>query len=190
MKMIKQVSASFLRQSCRGLWLVITFSLSLTFSALAISEIYQTTDKDGNAVFSDIKTDRSEPVTLQPTNTTTLPKLDTSNSFETDSSQEIPASYTSLLIQSPLNDETIRNTVGNVNVSVQVTPTLLANHGIQILVDGTAITKPLSNTHFQFGGIERGVHQLTAQIIDLSDGSVVETSPSVQIHLKQHSASH
>ena len=190
MKMIKQVSASCLRLSATGIWLTVTFSIGLTFSTLAISEIYQTTDKDGNTVFSDIQTDRSEPVTLQPTNTTTLPKLESADFLETEPSEEIPAGYTSLLIQSPANDETIRNTVGNFSVSVAVAPELTTNHGIQILVDGIAVTDALAINQFQITGAERGTHQLTAQIVDLSDGSVIETSLSVQIHVKQHSASH
>lgn len=190
MKMIKQIFANIPRQPSRGAWTALTFFLALSFSTLAISEIYQSTDNDGNAVFSDIKSDRSEPVTLQPTNTTTLPKLDTTDHMETESSQEAPVRYSSVSIQSPSDDEIIRNTVGNVNVSVLVEPALQANHGIQILVDGTAVTRPLSNTQFQFGGIERGSHQLSAQIVDLSDDSVVETSPTVQFHVKQHSIRH
>ncbi|MBV1959564.1 MAG: DUF4124 domain-containing protein [Pseudomonadales bacterium] len=190
MEMIKQLFENILRQPSRGIWAALTFCLALSFSALAISEIYQSTDSDGNTVFSDTKSDRSEPVTLQPTNTTTLPKLDTTDFIETEPSEEAPARYSSISIHSPLDDEVIRNTVGNVNVSVLIEPALQANHGIQILVDGTAVTEPLSNTQFQFGGIERGSHQLSAQIIDLSDDSVIETSPAVQFHVKQHSIRH
>lgn len=142
-------------------------------------------------MFSDIKTKSSKPIVLPPLETHSFPKANTEESFETAPTQtHQPVNYSTLLIQSPSEGQVIRNTSGNLSVSVSIAPPLQENHRIQVLIDGTTVSAPQQETHFDLTEIYRGTHQLSAQIIDTSDNSIIKTSSPVQVHVKQHSILH
>ena len=202
MKIKKQIFDRSLHQICWGRPLAaaalagtLAFSTlafsTLAFSPLAFSEIYKSTNKAGTPVFSDIKTKSSKPIVLPPLETHSFPKANTNESFEAapvQTSQSV--NYSSLLIQSPSEDQVFRNTAGNLSVSVSIAPPLQENHRIQILIDGVTVSAPQQETHFDLTEIYRGTHQLSAQIIDTSDNSIIKTSSPVQVHVKQHSILH
>lgn len=163
----------------------------VTFSTLANSEIYRSTNETGAPAFSDIKTKNAKPLTLQPLNTHTPPKADTSQAPASASQQpKQQAVYSSLRIQSPSNDQVIRSNSGDISISVTVSPALQNGHRIQILIDGAVVSAAQSTTDFTLNEVYRGTHQLTARIIDLSNNSTLIISPPVEVHVKRHSILH
>ncbi|MDF1642896.1 MAG: hypothetical protein P1U80_01765 [Pseudomonadales bacterium] len=192
MKIKKQIFDRPLHQICwRRPLAVATLIGTLAFSTLASSEIYKSTNKAGTPVFSDIKTKSSKPIVLPPLETHSFPKANTEESFEAAPAQtHQPVNYSTLLIQSPSKDQVIRNTSGNLSISVSIAPPLQENHRIQVLIDGATVSEPQQETDFELTEIYRGTHQLSVQIIDTSDNSIIKTSSPVQVHVKQHSILH
>ena len=163
----------------------------LTLATPITAEIYKSTDNSGAAVFSDIKTRQSKAVSLPPMNTHTPANTDHLFSEEsTTSKKPLQNFYNQLEILSPNQDEVFRNNAGNITVEVIASPSLLANHKIQILMDGAVASEPQSTNQFSLSEIPRGEHSLSAQIIDTNDNEVLISSSAIQFHIKRHSTLH
>ena len=165
--------------------------MALALATTSYAEIYKSTNDSGGAVFSDIKTNRSNPISLPPTNTHT--PVPTKNLFEDNTTvSELPQTvvYDTLTIQSPSQDQVFRNNADQVGVIVAVTPALQGNHQIQILLNGSVTAEPQSGNQFSLSELPRGAHSISAQVINPSDGSILISSPAIQFHIKNHSILH
>ena len=162
--------------------------LSLGCSSIASAEIYQSKDKTGAAVFSDIQTNNAKPMVLEPLNTHT-PAKTAGFPFAATSTEPTNTplnNYETLSIQSPSHDQVIRNQSGQLSVAVAITPALLSQHQIQILLDGSAASEPQQSGRFELNEINRGTYQITAQVIDSTTGVVLKSSSAITVHVKQH----
>ena len=73
--------------------------------------------------------------------------------------------YLSFSIESPLDQETIQNQP-NITVKLSIKPDLQENDKIQIYLDGKPWGLAQASTQIDLGRLERGMHQLHAEIID------------------------
>jgi hypothetical protein len=149
----------------------------------AFAGVYTYLDADGNRVFTDKpRSANAQRIELTPTNSTSLPAPPSS---------EPPAlptvlmpAYLLLRITLPEPDATIRDNSGNVLVTLESEPGLLAGHSYRLLLDGQPYAAPARSPVFALDNLDRGTHQLAAEIVD-EEGRIVERTPSQPFHLKR-----
>ena len=195
-----------LRRSGGGLWpvgpgsdrllimkrlLMILITPALAAGPVAASEIYRSTDADGNVVFTDERpSDDAEPVELDPLTTVKPVEGDpddaaTGSTGVTEDQPDMPANGISgIAIADPGNEKGIRHNGGNVPFRVALEPegaTLPRGHQVEIILDGerrgrSAITQVTDSP------VERGPHTVRARIID-NAGQTTYESESVKFYL-------
>ena len=91
--------------------------------------------------------------------------------------------YTSMRIVQPVNDTTVFNNSGNVDVTIALAPDLRAAAGdrVALSLDGRD-AGVFAETHFRLAAVERGEHVLVARVIDGSGNTLVESLP-VSFHM-------
>ena len=157
-------------------------------AGLASAAIYQTTDEQGNAVFSDEPSSGSKPVDLPPLPTYSAPKYRDPEPATDASGKPGPKGYSSLRIRQPEADATIRDNTGAVPVAVAIEPKLnqAAGHRLQFLLDGQPVADPGTQTSVTLPNIDRGAHQVQAVVVDAS-GNELKRSDSVRFYLHRQS---
>jgi len=163
----------------------------LIASTIASAEVFKTINPDGSTSYSDVKTEGAEAITapeLTPTPAVKYPKKKPAAKTE---EKAVAVPYQTFSIASPADEETIRDNNGNVSVSFTINPALQTKfkHSITVLLDGKARKTALTTTSAQLQNIDRGMHSLSAQIVDGS-GKVINTSNIVTIHMKRQSKLH
>lgn len=159
--------------------------LMAAFSSTATAQIYKTIDKNGNVVFTDIpsRSQPSEKVILRPI--TELPPQVISAPFSKTPADKTAAnhfSYDVFTITSPANDSTVRNS-GTFTIKVSTKPTLDRTHKVRFSINGKAITGPRRSLNYQVKNLERGTHQITAELLN-SSGKVVQSTDST-VHVQR-----
>lgn len=165
------------------------FSLCVSISTVH-ADIYKWTDSSGDVHFSDKPQDGAEKVILpnmqsytppQPTENQTASSNTTATSDDkTDSSSD--AAYKKLNIVQPEDQQTIRNPKGYISVILEPHPKLKQGDGLQIILDGNPIDKPIANTIFALQNIRRGSHTIAAQLVG-KDGKVLLTSDQITVYM-------
>jgi len=158
-------------------------------AGLAAAAIYRSTDEQGNVVFSDEPSSGSKPVDLPPLPTFSAPKYRAVQPVEGRSTQPGEKGYSTLLIQQPEPDATIRDNTGAIPVAVVIEPQLndAAGHRLQFFLDGEPVGDPGIQTSTTLSNIDRGAHQVQAVVLDAS-GKELKRSASVTFYLHRHSA--
>ncbi len=177
-------------------FLLLRFLMGVLASLLLLqnsfADIYKTTLPDGTVVYSD-QPDAASPSTsekLEETFVPTLsfPKVNTQRSSKKSYSRgKSGFKYRSVSISSPKNDTTLRNTGGQLTVTVSVSPYLHPKHQLILLSNGTQVAGPTSSTEIKTTEIFRGTHTLSINIID-NKGNIVTRSNPTTIHVHQSSA--
>ncbi len=157
-------------------------------AGLSWAAIYQTTDEHGNVVFSDEPSTGSKPVDLPPLPTYSAPKYRADQPVQDASRQSEAKAYSSLSIQQPEQDATIRDNTGAVAVAAAMEPQLnqAAGHRLQFFLDGKPVGEPGTQTTTTLSNIERGAHQVQAVVFDAS-GHELKRSDSVTFYLHRQS---
>lgn len=166
----------------------------LTGAGLCAAEVYRSVDAEGNIIFSDTPTEGAEKIELKETTVVPsrpLPRRTERISPDDEDAAAAPFNgYQRLEITAPAEAETIRNQ-REVNVAVAISPALQADagHRLQLYFDDATYGEPGTQTSFQLIELERGAHQLRAEILDDS-GAVVEASESRTFFIHLHSIQH
>ena len=163
-----------------------TIGFVILSSLLAVAEdtVYRSTDKNGNAVFTDQATENAQEIEIKETATYTetvptyTPTSKTKNVYKS-------IGYTSLSILQPASEEATRSNSGNLTVSYSLQPALESKHSTELLIDGSPVQSSGSSGSFSLTNIDRGTHTLMVQVIDDS-GSVLITSDSVMITMLRY----
>ena len=145
-------------------------------SAYAVSAgLYRGVDSEGNVLYSDTPFEDAEKYTPPPISVMDAPKLATEKKVVEDE-QPAEFKYMGFDIESPVNEQTIRNDP-DVKVSVKLVPALNteAGHSIWLLLDGNPVMKNSLDTSFYIGRIERGAHKLQAQVRGTEGKAIVQT---------------
>jgi len=140
-------------------------------------------DADGNRVFTDKpRSANAQRVELAPANSASLPAPPPA------APPALPAAllpaYQLLRITLPEPDATIRDNEGNLLVTLESDPGLLEGHSYRLLLDGEMHGAPARSPVFTLDNLDRGTHQLAAEIID-GEGRIVERTPNQPFHLKR-----
>jgi len=169
--------------------LMIFLPVALTAGPVAASEIYRTTDADGNVVFTDERpSDDAEPVELDPL--TTVKPVEgapdgASSAGTSEAEPDTPSNGISgISVAYPENEKGIRHNGGNVPFRVALEPegaTLPRGHQVEIILDGEARGRAAS-TQVTVSPVERGPHTVRARIID-NAGQTRYESESVKFYL-------
>lgn len=157
--------------------------LFLLTSLPAFAGVYTYLDADGNRVFTDHpRRANAERLELAPPNSANMPAA---------ARHEPPAPPTVLLpayqllrITLPEPDATIRDNSGGLLVTLESEPGLLEGHSYRVLLDGQPHGAAARSPVFALDNIDRGTHQLAAEIID-GEGRIVERTPNQPFHLKR-----
>lgn len=157
--------------------------LLLLTSLPAFAGVYTYLDADGNRVFTDKpRSANAQRIELAPANSASLPAPPPA------APPALPAAllpaYQLLRITLPEPDATIRDNDGNLLVTLESDPGLLAGHRYRLLLDGQVHGAPARSPVFTLDNLDRGTHQLAAEIVD-AEGRIVERTPSQPFHLRR-----
>jgi hypothetical protein len=152
----------------------------LTLPSLA--QVYTYIDADGNRVFTDKpKSGSAERVQLAPSNS--MPAMQAQTAPAIAQTPAEPAlRYSLLRILVPQPDATIRDSAGNLIVSINSEPGLYPQHSYRLLMDGVPVGEVGSSPVFPLQNIDRGTHQLAVEVIDL-EGRIIERTPPQPFHM-------
>ena len=147
------------------------------------NKVYAIKDKYGNIIgYTDTPKKDSEEIIIQKSTEYSPPETVTAwSSNPAPEEDKKDATYSNFSIASPANDATIRNNAGSLQVAVDIRPRLLPGHSVQLLVDGKVMAKGKSPI-LSVSNVDRGSHQLTAQI-QSANGQVVKTTAPITVHL-------
>lgn len=156
--------------------------LFVSFSQIISAEIYKWVDDDGVTHYSDSPHLGSEEVNL-PDIGVYKPKASKNRSKikENGAPKKVGNAvlgYQSLLIKSPQNEESVRDNEGIVKVTVDIAPTLRKGDLVQLYLDSRKIGPPQDDLTFILNNVDRGEHQLSAEVVD-KQGKAIMKSPSV-----------
>jgi hypothetical protein len=161
---------------------------------LSAEVIYKWVDANGQPHFSDLPRDGAVEVFVAPPQSYTPVATGSSSSKEladrvaSKADDKSGDRYKTFAITSPSVEETIWNTGGTISVSLTLRPALASGHTIRLMLDGRQKLQlgPGVN-RVSLTGIERGEHQLQAQVVT-QDRQVVTSTSSVTFFYKQTAA--
>ncbi|MGG5873890.1 DUF4124 domain-containing protein [Pseudomonas peli] len=155
---------------------------SLMLLALpAFAQVYTYIDSEGNRVFTDKpRSGDAERVELAPSNS--MPTIQTQTAPVIEAPPEPSQRYSLLRILVPQPDATIRDSAGNLIVSINSEPKLFPQHSYRLLLDGVQVGEAGSSPVFPLENIDRGTHQLAVEIID-QQGRIIERTPTQPFHM-------
>lgn len=151
------------------------------------ADVYKWTDSSGAVHFSDKPQDGAEKIVLPNVQSYSPPASSPSQNASahsplTSTNTSDDVAYNKLNIVQPEDQQTIRNPQGYISIILEPHPKLKPGDGLQIILDGNPIDKPLANTVFALQNIRRGSHTLAAQVVG-KDGKVLFTSDQITIYM-------
>lgn len=166
-----------------------TLLLCLLLAApAALAQVYTYIDAEGNRVFTDKpRSSSAERVILAPSNSVQLNQATPTVRVTPPPAVTKPAvHYQVLRILVPEPDASIHNGSGDMIVTLNSEPGLLPGHSYRLLLDGEIQGDVSRSPVFSLQHVDRGTHQLAAEIID-SAGLIVERTPAQPFHMHRMS---
>jgi hypothetical protein len=163
------------------------FCLLLTLAGSACAEVYTYTDAQGNQVFTDQPRKNAKRVPLPPSNNLNQTPLTVKKSPPTPAKKntlKVVTHYDMLRILAPEPDGTVNQSSGELVVTVASDPQLYNGDQYQILLDGNPAGSPGTSPVIMIKAVDRGLHQLAAEIID-TDGETVERTPAQKLNMQR-----
>ncbi len=148
------------------------------------ADIYKYTNKQGKTSYSDTPVTGAEKVFVPPVMTYEAPVQPTEkekavqpkDEAET-SSENVP--YSTLDIISPIDQGTVRNNQGTVNVTYDLQPALQKGDVVELLIDG------VKQPNFDVQGLAPGEHTVQIQVVD-SNGGFKISSQKITFYLHRN----
>ncbi|ERH47555.1 penicillin-binding protein [Ectopseudomonas chengduensis] len=162
-----------------------TLLLCLLFITQAASaQVYTYIDAEGNRVFTDKpRSSNAERVMLAPSNSAQMSQTPPTVRMAPPSAVSKPTVHYQLLrILVPEPDASIHNGSGDMIVTLNSEPGLLPGHSYRLLLNGEPQGETSRSPVFSLQHVDRGTHQLVAEIID-SAGLIVERTPAQPFHM-------
>jgi hypothetical protein len=157
----------------------LALGLLLCSAIVSAGEIYKRVDKDGNVHYSDAPHDGAEKIEVQPI--TTVPAFRApAGTSQTEYQPTATASKMTVTISSPANDSAFHDAQGNISVKVKVQPELFDNL-LVIKLDGKEVSKG-QETSTLLKNLDRGTHQLSAEVVDKSGKVISSDRSSFTLH--------
>ncbi|MDX1697061.1 MAG: DUF4124 domain-containing protein, partial [Thiohalobacterales bacterium] len=150
--------------------------LLLLLASSVQAEVYKTITPDGEVIYSDVRTRDSRQMNVPSAQTYSPPPLPAPALLPVTTDVE-PELYKSFVVESPQNEATIRDNLGNVELLVTLDPELLAGdgHRIEYYLDGEPHGRRTVDTRKTYVNVDRGEHQLSAAVVDQSGKVIIST---------------
>ena len=160
----------------------------LFITPVASAQVYTYIDAEGNRVFTDKpRSSNAERVMLAPANNVELSQpAPTVRMAPAPAVSKPTVHYQVLRILVPEPDASIHNGSGEMIVTLSSEPGLLPGHNYRLLLNGQQQGESSRSPVFSLQHIDRGTHQLAAEIID-SAGLIVERTPAQPFHMHRMS---
>nr|WP_297462281.1 DUF4124 domain-containing protein [uncultured Halomonas sp.] len=184
--------------SIRSICLIL--GLGLPLASLQAATVYRTVDAQGNVIFSDKPIENSERVELEPLTVVPSPEPQPMTSSDDEASGDTPSRddasrasggpfmpYSTFRIVSPQDGATLpTGYAGNVQVELDIDPDLRDDHRVRLLLDGQVSQSAMHTKAFMLTNLERGEHQLRAELLDAS-GNVRHRSAPITLYVQRAS---
>lgn len=155
-------------------------SLGVTSTVSAENTVFKSRDAQGNTVFSDQASEAAEEIVIEsPQTFKTEPTSRLFTRTKPETLVKLGPAYKSLRIVSPENDIAVRDNAGKLIVRFALDPALQANHSLQLIVDGKFHSEKKSAGPISLANLDRGTHQLQAQIVADGSGEILQSSNAV-----------
>ena len=160
----------------------------LFITPVASAQVYTYIDAEGNRVFTDKpRSSNAERVMLAPSNNVELSQpAPTVRMAPAPAVSKPTVHYQVLRILVPEPDASIHNGSGEMIVTLSSEPGLLPGHNYRLLLNGQQQGESSRSPVFSLQHIDRGTHQLAAEIIDYA-GLIVERTPAQPFHMHRMS---
>lgn len=165
----------------------LSIALLLAFATLtAHAELFKSVDENGNVTYTDkggSKTKPVDPPGLTSYSTPNKHKASAPAAQPPAAEEKKPTVYSAVKITAPQPNEALRENSGDVTVKIESTPALdlAAGHKLVVLLDGKA-TGNAGGGEVKLSNVDRGEHQLVAQIVD-AKGKVLKSSAQSSFQL-------
>lgn len=157
-------------------------------------KIYRSKNERGNAVFSDRSTPDAAEIEVQQPMTMPAEALDAEyevvfgdDDDDEDTEDTEFTGYETLAITAPPNDEPIRANNGNVRIAFSVEPGVLAEHRVELLMDGSSIREVSGSGSIMLENMDRGTHQARLRVTHRDSGEVIQQGPVQTFTVMRHS---
>ena len=156
----------------------------LLITQVVSAQVYTYIDPEGNRVFTDKpRSSNAERVMLAPSNSAQMNQPQSTVRMAPPPAVTKPTvHYQVLRILVPEPDASIHNGSGDMIVTLNSEPGLLPGHSYRLLLDGAPQGEISRSPVFSLQHVDRGTHQLVAEIID-SAGLIVERTPAQPFHM-------
>ncbi|MFV3388106.1 DUF4124 domain-containing protein [Pseudomonas sp. NY15364] len=156
----------------------------LLITQVVSAQVYTYIDAEGNRVFTDKpRSSNAERVMLAPSNSAQMNQPQSTVRMAPPPAVTKPTvHYQVLRILVPEPDASIHNGSGDMIVTLNSEPGLLPGHNYRLLLDGAPQGEISRSPVFSLQHVDRGTHQLVAEIID-SAGLIVERTPAQPFHM-------
>lgn len=199
---------SYRIKSIKLLTLMLLLGVAAIYSTQEVKaqRIYRITDSNGNITFSDSPRGGGKEIVISPlpllpdmAAQATAPQADTSQPIAPSASAtSAPAQqrqhpgqpfmpYDTFAINTPINNQTLPvGAAGNVQVTLDIQPALRKDHRVRLRLGGDISQSAMHSTTFMLSNLNRGTHQLQAELLDASGTVRHRTEPRV-IHVQRAS---
>jgi hypothetical protein len=148
--------------------------LAVSWSAAA-QVVWKYVDDRGVTHYTDQPVPGAEKIELRSGSATTAQTSNNAPVSSTRTTQQ--QSYRLFQITRPADQDSVVNTGGVLQVSLQLEPTLKGGHSISLYMDGKRVEGAVLNSlDYELPNVPRGLHTLVATITDEDDRRVAETS--------------
>jgi len=164
------------------------FLLPLVLAVACGADVYKWVDEDGNTIYSDEPHPEAEKLENVEIPVVDFPEpAAPPRAREAERKERRAPEYRAIRVTSPSQDATVRNTPGNVSVTVAVEPVLqnAYGHRIALYLAGALQGEPGRRTSFQLQNVDRGTHTVSAAVLD-ADGKKLISSQPVTFHLHRN----
>jgi hypothetical protein len=157
--------------------------IGLILSPYSDAKIYKFTDAYGNMHYSDKKPNEGGDLSPSQAYTVIEDKHTASRELIEPKKPANGQLFNDFVIASPKENETLKNSHGNINAQVKIDGKLSSNYRIKFYLDQLPHGKVKSDTQL-IADIEKGKHILYAEVIENYSRKVIQTTPTITFYLE------
>lgn len=179
----------------RSLFVSLTILLGLGLHGPVAAAVYKWVGPDGKIVYTDqprpgakeVELPKFAPPPPPPAKPAAVDKTPPDKKTDATTEPAFPG-YKKVALVKPLNDDTVRENNGAVEVALELEPAWDAKwgHKISVSLDGKNLPETYTSPQFQLQNIDRGSHSLQVTVND-AKGVLLSTTDSVTFHMKRQS---
>lgn len=177
-------------------WLSVHYARDMRYLCLSLviflcnpaaAVICKSVSDDGLVSYSDVPMDECANRVKLPESSTYAPRQ-LPASVNPDQTGVVPGAkftgYSTMRIDQPQNNGTVRSNEGKVAVSVALQPALQPGHQLRLALDGVPIQPAFDSLSAVLSNVQRGTHSLSADVID-GNGKVLRSTGPIRFTLRK-----